>query len=168
MLYHRRWADRATVRGILSLLLVLLPVQYATANRVLSETIVGGAVVPPLPTTSTDPLRFSEPRPPTPPESPPPTLPELTSPSSLEPNNLPEDAIPTVGTKLPVPLSVWFTSGETMYRSSPTSTDTTDLVFDPVGSAFSLSGRETGMGLSFPVAGVSAGLSMREGVFFEG
>ena len=69
----------------------------------------------------------------------------------------------TVGTKLPVPLSVWFTSGETMYRSSPASTDTTDLVFDPVGSAFSLSGRETGMGLSFPVAGVRAGLSMREG-----
>ena len=34
------------------------------------------------------------------------------------------------------------------------STDSTDLVFDPVGSAFSLGGREIGMGLSIPVAGV--------------
>ena len=62
-----------------------------------------------------------------------------------------------------MPLSVWFTSGETVYRSSSTSTDTTDLVFDPVGSAFSLSGHEIGMGLSIPVAGVRVGFSKNEG-----
>ena len=87
MVYHRRWAARAAGRGIFSLLLVLLPVQYVTANRVLSETIVGDAVVPPSPTESTDPSRFSEPRSPTFPEAKPPTLPKPNPPSSLELNN---------------------------------------------------------------------------------
>jgi hypothetical protein len=123
-----------------------LPAQ-AVADRVLSETVVGGAETPSIRSGPRAPAGFSEPEPAQPPE--PPGQPEATPPVVLV------DSSP--------PLSVWFVSGETVYRSSPTSTDTTSLVFDPVGSSFSLSGRESALGLSMPVAGFRAGLGLSEG-----
>ena len=43
---------------------------------------------------------------------------------------------------------VSFSRGKTVLRTSPTSTDTTGLVFDPIGSSFSLSGQENSLDLS--------------------
>ena len=131
--------------GFLPALIVLFISDSTYADRVLSETTVGDALVYPLPIVSTDPPISSEPKPSTPPE--------LILPPSLETIKPSGHVMPTVGVERSVPLKVWFTSGKTAYRSSSASTDVTDLVFDPVGSSFSLGGRETSVGLGIPVAG---------------
>jgi hypothetical protein len=121
--------------------------ENAIADRVLSETVIGETMAPSVRSWPEEPARFSESEPPQAPEAP----------------GHPETVPPAVLVDPSPPLSVWFASGETVYRSSPASTDTTDLVFDPVGSSFSLTGRESALGLSMPVGGVRAGLSLREG-----
>ena len=48
-------------------------------------------------------------------------------------------------------------------RSSPGSTDTTDLVFDPIGSSFSLTGYQNSLALSTRIDNTFFGLRMSEG-----
>jgi hypothetical protein len=69
---------------------------------------------------------------------------------------------PGLMTDVPGRLRVSFSHGTTALRSSPTTTDTTDLVFDPVGSSFSLSGQQNSMGLSARFKDAWVGISATE------
>lgn len=57
---------------------------------------------------------------------------------------------------------VSFSQGRAVLRSSSTTTDTTDLVFDPVGSSFSLSGQQNSLGLSARFEDAWVGFSVTE------
>ena len=78
----------------------------------------------------------------------------LVVPPVEQPTELPQSVLSSTGLDIEPRFRVSGSVGASVYRSSAAPTDTTDLVFDPVGSSFSLAGRESGLSVSylFPLA----------------
>ena len=78
----------------------------------------------------------------------------LVVPPVEQPTELPQSVSSSTGLDIEPRFRVSGSVGASVYRSSAAPTDTTDLVFDPVGSSFSLAGRESGLSVSylFPLA----------------
>ena len=157
-----RWPGADSFRGLFIACIVVWP-GHVSADRVLSETVVGDVQLhrSSQSQTVTAPAR---------------DFLELSPAAEAEPGTKIVDlgasekantgsslgASPGLMTDVSGRLRASFSHGTTALRSSPTTTDTTDLVFDPVGSSFSLSGEQNSLGLSARFEDAWVGINVNE------